>query len=197
MMQHKLSGLEELAEKLLKDIHVSKQLKEVSMILEQLSIDKAFKKQASIIASDQRISNELKKTQMMYLFKDIDNSMVYNFFSDMFLNRNYTLFNFKQFDYLDEFVKKFQMKTEELTIVNLIVPIEIKEKDLVEMAMDLSKNLGNKVIIHPQVNESLLGGAQIRIGNMVYDFSLRSKFHQFQRQWLSSMEKTSQLIGRE
>ena len=194
-MSRKVSGLEEMAIQLLTDIHVSKQLKEVSMILEQLSIDKNFKKQALIIASDERLSNTLKKTQMLYLFKDIDNSLVYDFFSDMFSSQNYKLFNSRQFDYFDEFVKKFQMKTEELLIVNLITAIELKQKDLIEIAIDLSDNLEQKVIIHPQTNASLMGGAQIRIGNMVFDFSLRSKFHQFQRQWLASMEKTSKLVG--
>lgn len=195
-MSKKMSGLEELAMKLLDNVYVSKSLKEVSMILEELSIDKAFKKQAKTIACDERLSKNLKKTQMMYLFKNIDNPLVYDFFSDMFSAGNYMLFNSRQFDYFDEFVKKFQMKTEELLIVNLITAIEIKDKDLAEIAIDLGQDLETKIVIHPQVNASLMGGAQIRIGNMVFDFSLRSKFHQFQRQWLASMKKTSRMVGR-
>jgi len=41
-----------------------------------------------------------------------------------------------------------------------------------------------------------LGGLQIRLENLVFDYSLRTKFQQFQRHWLSSLDKIEAAVGR-
>ncbi len=194
-MIQKKSGIEELAEKLLSNIFTSTQLKEVSIALEYLSQSKSFKNNAQTIASDRRLTNALKKTQMLYLFRDVESPILHDFFSDLFSQKNYTLFNSRQFDYFDQFVQTFQMVTEQITVVNLVTAIELEEKELIVFAKEISQSLGSQAIIHLQINEAIIGGAQIRIGNLVFDYSLRSKFQQFQRQWLSRIEKTSELVG--
>lgn len=194
-MIQKKSGIEELAEKLLSNIYISTQLKEVSIALEYLSQSKSFKNNAQTIASDRRLTNALKKTQMLYLFRDVESPILHDFFSDLFSQKNYTLFNSRQFDYFDQFVQTFQLVTEQVTVINLVTAIELQEKELIVIAKEFCESLGSQAIIHLQINEAIIGGAQIRIGNLVFDYSLRSKFQQFQRQWLSRIEKTSELVG--
>lgn len=189
------SGIEELAENLLARINTSNQLRDVSIALETFSQSRSFKNNARDIAKDRRLTNALKKTQILYLFRDVEIPILYDFFSDLFAQKNYSLFNSSQFDYFDEFVQVFQKMTEKVTVVNFITAIDLKDSELEKIAKEFSVALGEQAIIHPQINEAIIGGAQVRVGNLVFDYSLRSKFQQFQRQWINRVDKTSELVG--
>ncbi len=191
------SGVEELAQHLLSNIFTTTDLKMVSVALEQLSQNQSFKHHAHEIATDTRLTDSVKKTQLLHLFKDINIPILYTFFSDMFSKHEFWMFSSKQFDYFDEFVQTFQLATEKVTVVNLVTPVDLLPPDLTKISQDLAQSLGTHVVLHLQVNPGILGGIQVRIGNLVFDYSLRSKFHQFQRQWIAQMARTSELVGRE
>ena len=46
--------------------------------------------------------------------------------------------------------------------------------------------LGKPAVVNLQIKSTILGGVQVRIENLVFDHSLKEKFKQFQRHWLSS-----------
>jgi F0F1-type ATP synthase delta subunit len=189
------SGIKKLAAQLLERISTTTELKQVSVALESLSQSRDFKSSAQLIASDSRLSYAIKKTQILFLLKDIHNPTLYAFFSDLFSEHEFWMFSSAQFDYFDEFVQAFQMLTEKVTVVNIVTAVDVEELDLVQMSKRLAKALENQVVLHPQVNPAIIGGAQIKIGNLIFDYSLRSKFHQFQRQWVSQIEKTAHHVG--
>lgn len=189
-------GIEELADELLSQINTTAELKQVSVALESLTQSSAFKSRAREVASNMNLTNAIKKSQLLFLFKDIDVPVLYTFFSDMFSDNEFWMFSSKQFDYFDEFVQTFQMITEKVLVVNLVTAIEIKVPDLKLIAQNLTKSLGSHVIIHLQVNPGIVGGLQARVGNLVFDYTLRSKFHQFQRQWIAQVAKTTEMVGR-
>jgi F0F1-type ATP synthase delta subunit len=189
-------GIEELADELLSQINTTAELKQVSVALESLTQSSAFKSRAREVASNMNLTNAIKKSQLLFLFKDIDVPVLYTFFSDMFSDNEFWMFSSKQFDYFDEFVQTFQMLTEKVVVVNLVTAIEIKAPDLKLIAQNLTKSLGSHVIIHLQVNPGIIGGLQARVGNLVFDYTLRSKFHQFQRQWIAQVAKTTEMVGR-
>lgn len=193
-MKHKI---EELSQNLLSSIYTTVELKKTSQVLEALSQSSTFKSHAETIVNDPNLTDRIKKTQLLFLFKDIDIPILYSFFSDLFEKNEFWMFSADHFDYFDEFVRSFQMITEKIIIVNVVTAIDILGPDLQKLAKDMSDSFGTHVIINLQVNPGILGGAQVRVGNLVFDYSLRSKFHQFQRQWISQMAKTSALIGRE
>jgi len=191
------NGLAELASHLLSNIYTTTELKQVSVALESLSQSPSFKSRAREIAKDNNLTAAIKKSQLLFLFKDVDIPVLYSFFSDLFGEKEFWMFSSDQFDYFDEFVQVFQLATEEVVVVNLVSAIDIETPDIVTISQGLTKTLGKQAVIHLQVNPSIVGGAQVRIGNLVFDYSLRSKFHQFQCQWLSQIAKTSELVGRE
>ncbi len=185
-----------LIDKLLERIHLTETLKSVSDNLEQLAQNKAFKNHANFIISDDSLTDAQKNRQLLFLIQTIDTPLLQEFFSDLLGKNTYWVFTSDKIDYFDKFVQEFQMATEELGILHLTTAIKLSPVDLRAIALDLSKSFGYKVLLSYEVNPSIMGGAQIRVENMIYDYSLRSKFQQFQRQWLSSINTTEKQIGR-
>jgi len=190
------SGTKQLVDKLLSQIFTSPTLKEVSFVLEDLARNKQFKNHAARITEDSDLSPGQKKTQLGYVIQTVENKLVYNFFSDLIGTNDIWLFNNSKIDYFDEFVREFQQSTEGINILQITTANQLSESQLKNIARDLTTEFGVKVILNYHINPSLIGGIQIKIDNYVFDYSLRTKFQQFQREWLASLEKTSKLVGR-
>jgi F0F1-type ATP synthase delta subunit len=188
-------GVEKLAEQLLATINTTEELKKVSMTLETLSNSASIKSKAKEIATNSQYSDSLKAKKLMELFSDIDMPVLLEFFRKIFSASEFWLFSSKQFDYFDQLVQSFQLITESVIVINIIVAIELKQEEILEIAKDLSESLDKQVIISIKINPAIMGGAQVRIGNLAFDYTLRSKFSQFQRQWLSRMARTSAMVG--
>lgn len=192
-----MKGIDNTAKKLLNMVNTAASLKRVSVYLESLSLSKTFKAHAKNIANDEDLTDQVKAKELLDLLDKVNHPVVYKFFESMFKDGEFWLFSSKHFDYFDQFVQSFQLMTEEIALVNIVSAIEIKEKDIEKLSLDLAKGLDKHVILHTQVNPDILGGAQIRMGNLVFDYTLKSKFAQFKRQWVSKLAKTSELVGRE
>jgi len=192
-----MNGVEKLSIELINSLYTASDLKRASLVLEALAQSPTFKKKALAIVNSQDLMPNLKKQQLISLLKDVNMPLVVNFFKKLINREDFWVFDSKQFDYFDQFVQYFQLKTEEVLIVNLVTQIDIKYEDQKRMSDDLTKNLKKKVLLHIQVNPKIIGGAQVRVGNLVFDYSLRSKFRQFQREWLKKFKITSDLTGRD
>ena len=55
-----------------------------------------------------------------------------------------------------------------------------------EIETSLREGLGRQVILTPEVEEDMLGGAVVAIGDRVYDGSLATRLGQFRRQIMRS-----------
>jgi len=188
-------GVEKLAAKLLSQVWSTSELKKISLALEGLSHESSFKSNARTIVANSRLSDEVKATQLMQLFQDIPIPTLQSFFTEIFSEGEFWLFSSKQFDYFDEFVREFQLSTEKVQIVQLVVAIEMYPREQMVIASELTKSLERQVILDLKINPAIVGGAQIRIGNLVFDYTLRSKFNQFERQWINRMAKTAEYVG--
>lgn len=184
-----------LIAKLMQNIHTTAQLKDISDALEELTQNKAFKNHANDIITDQSLTDSQKKTQLLYLIRSIDIPTLADFFSDVLAGHTFWMFSSEKIDYFDKFVREFQMATEEIVVVYLITATKLMQSDFRTIAKDLGKSFGYKVVLNHQINPAIIGGAQVRVQNLVFDYSLRNKFNQFQRQWLHSLEQTDKMIG--
>jgi F0F1-type ATP synthase delta subunit len=192
----KKTDLENLCDKLLNQIHSAPDLKAASLHLESLGLDRQFKTHASNIVNDAELNLTQKKRQLLYLLGTIDLPLLHDFFSDEIDAGNLWLFDHQKIDYLDEFVKKFQQSTELVHTLNLTTASQLTPHQLRSISKDLSHEFGYHLVVDHTVNPTLIGGILVKLDNYIFDYSLRSKFQQFQREWLASLEKTTKLVGR-
>lgn len=191
-----MKSLDEFIQKLTDNLHDTRSVKKISETLEELVENRSFRLHAHSIVSDPNLNNSQKRTQLMYLIRSTDCPELFEFFSEELKEDDLWLFSSDKIDHFDNFVKKFQIHTEEMKVVELITSIPMNDQNLQDIAFDLEKTFNSKVLIDHEVNPNLLGGAKIHIDNMVYDFSLRTRFRQFERQWLSTLIDTGKLTGR-
>ena len=187
---------EVLVQKLIDSIHSSHDLKLVSDTLEELADKKTFREHSSAIVTDPNLTLPQKRQQLLYLIRSLDIPVLYQFFSTELTTDKLWLFARDKIDYFDRFVRAFQMSTEQIDIVNLVTAVPLGETDIKAIALDLGKAFASKVLVNHEVDPDIIGGAQIRVENLIFDFSLRTKFSQFEHQWLASVAETGDLTGR-
>ncbi len=189
-----MNGIESLSLSLIRQIYDTQTLSQVSTILESLASNRGFKMHAHQIVDDETLTAGQKKTQLLLLLKDVSQPELYNFFSDLFADHQFWLFSSENFDYFDEFVQNFQQQIEKIGIVFMAVALDLQTSEVRDFAQQFGQLLNRHVVISVEVKPAILGGALVRIENLVFDHSLRSKFQQFQRQWIASLTKTSKLV---
>lgn len=189
-------SMKSVVSRLVETLYTTEALKLISSTLEELSQDRKFKLHADAIVSDESLTDSQKKRQLNYLIKTIEVPELQTFLSDEIEKDNWWLFSVDRIDYFDRFVQNFQIATEEIGVVYLTTSIPLSPTELKTIAKDLSKTFGYKVVLRHEVNKAIVGGAQVRVENLVFDYSLRTKFQHFQKTWLQSLNKTDKLIGR-
>lgn len=183
-----------IVEQLLDRIVTTVTFKQISDQLEDLAQDEKFKSYTDDIVADPNLTDNQKINQLMYVFKDIDIPLLYDFFSEILDKKTLFLFSTGKIDYFDKFVQEFQLMSDNIGIVNLTTSIKLSNHDAKAIADDLSKAFGYKVILNLDVDPKILGGAQVKVENLIFDYSLRTKFKQFEHQWLKTLEKTQKKI---
>ena len=191
-----MKSSEDLVSSLFDLVYTTKGLRAISDTLEELSHNKAFKMHTSAIVDDTTLTESQKKRQLSYVLKVVDDPVLLDFFDQLLASKQFWLFKTGKIDYFDTFVQQFQMATEDIGLVYMVTSIELTPPELKEMAVDLSKSFGYKVLIKHEVNPTILGGAQLRVENLVFDFSLKTKFTQFQQAWITSLSSTEKKVGR-
>jgi len=189
-------GTFKLAQNLLSRIYTTKTLKLVSETLEELTQNKTFLSHATSIVTDGTLTDSQKKTQLLYLIRTIEIPVLFDYFSDELAEKNFWIFNAGKINYLDKFVQEFQRLTESVDVVFLTTAIPLSGTNVRRIAKDLSATFGHQIVISHEINKNILGGAIIKVENHIFDYSVRTKFHHFEHEWLSSLEKTDKKIGR-
>lgn len=82
-----------------------------------------------------------------------------------------------------EFTEELQVLTEDILVIKISLAKNFKEADLKEMTDFMGKKMGQPVAFDIQVEASLIGGAIIRYGNYINDYSLKSRISQFREHW--------------
>ncbi|MBT8183691.1 MAG: ATP synthase F1 subunit delta [Eudoraea sp.] len=96
----------------------------------------------------------------------------------------------KRIPMLEEVAKKYitlneQLKGEGVAYVTTAVPItDDLEKDILERVTKLT---GNKVVVENKVDENLIGGFVLRVGDLQYDASIANKLSNIKREFESSL----------
>jgi len=176
--------------------YTTKSLKNTVDILESLSQNKPFKTHAQNIVTDTNLTDGQKITQLLYLLRTIEQPLLYDFFSDILDKDHLWLFHSDKIDYFDRFVQEFQSLADDSRILYLITPVPLAESNLESIIKKVQAGLGFRVLIDSQINPALIGGAQVKLENYLFDVSLRHKLHQFQTQWLKTLDETEALVGR-
>jgi F0F1-type ATP synthase delta subunit len=187
-------GTQTLSLKLLQRLHTTRALKEVADALEALTQNKAFKNHATSIVSDPTLTANQKKTQLGFVMQTVELPVLYDFFLDEIGEKQFWIFNAGKIDYFDKFVQAFQAAIESVAIVNVLTAIPLNQSDMAKSAAFFSAILGKQAVINHDVNPMILGGAIVKIENFVFDYSLRFKFRTFEAQWLSSLDKTTDIV---
>jgi F0F1-type ATP synthase delta subunit len=184
------------SQRLLNRIYTSNVLKHISNALETLSQNVTFKEHANAIVSDSNLTDAQKRTQLLYLIRSVDVPLLYDFLSDELTSSQYWLFTSDKIDYFDRFVQEFQNATESIKVIHIATAIDLNASDLQTIAESFSTTFGYKIIVDHETNTAIIGGVQVRLENLIFDYSLRTKFQQFQRHWLASLDSLENAVGR-
>ena len=68
--------------------------------------------------------------------------------------------------------------------------VEVSPEELAKFSKELSQRLGVDVNFEAQVDPSLLGGAVVRVGDRVFDASLKTKLQQLRREMLTEVQSS-------
>ena len=72
----------------------------------------------------------------------------------------------------------------------LSTAVEVAPAELARFSKELSSRLGVEVNFQAQVDPSLLGGAVVRVGDRVFDASLKTKLQQLRREMLTDVQSS-------
>jgi len=101
-----------------------------------------------------------------------------------------TLADNKRIDMLQEVAYKYiiqyeKMKGEEVALVTTVVPLSAGlEKQILEKVKELT---GNKVSLENKIDESIVGGFILRVGDLQYDASVANKLSTLKREFTNSL----------
>ncbi|MDH3646509.1 MAG: F0F1 ATP synthase subunit delta [Gammaproteobacteria bacterium] len=73
---------------------------------------------------------------------------------------------------------KLHAEAERTVDVSVTSAAPLSEQHKIELAASLQQRLGRDVRLHCEINESLIGGAVVRAGDLVIDSSLRGRLQQ-------------------
>ncbi len=68
--------------------------------------------------------------------------------------------------------------------------VEVSPEELAKFSKELSQRLGVDVNFEAQVDPSLLGGAVVRVGDRVFDASLKTRLQQLRREMLTEVQSS-------
>lgn len=86
--------------------------------------------------------------------------------------------------YSDDYLKRFLFSSKDVVhtsesdlVADVTTSIALSEDRKQELEKKLSEKMGQKVIIHAKIDESLLGGITVKIGDNIIDGSGRKRLH--------------------
>jgi len=127
------------------------------------------------------IKSEVKKNSLLEIFKDT---------SEITKGLLQTLLSNKRIAMLQEVAFKYiilheKLKGEEVAYVTTAVPLT---SDLEKQILDtVTKATGNTVTLENKIDESIIGGFVLRVGDTQYDASIANKLNGLKREFTNSL----------
>lgn len=127
------------------------------------------------------IKSELKKNALTAIFRG-SHSITEGLINVLIEN--------KRIDLLDEVAEKFIILNEDLkgkgvAVVTTAVPLTAElEKKILKQVTELT---GNQVTIENKIDESIVGGFILRVGDLRYDASISNKLSNLKREFTNSL----------
>ncbi len=124
---------------------------------------------------------EVKKKALLSVFKGCD-SITEGLLDLLFQNRRINILNEVALKYI---ILNEELKGEGVAFVTTAVPLsgELEKKVLKQV----SKFTENKVVIKNKVDENIVGGFILRIGDLQYDASIANKLNTIKREFTKSI----------
>ncbi len=182
------------AEGLITSLYTSRDLKRVSVLLESLSANERFKQHMYDVVTDDNLTPAQKSRELVTLISKVNLPEVKDFFTAMFRAHEFWLFDSRKFDHFDAFVKAFQFSADNIEIVYISTAISLDDSELRSIGKLFAALLKKHAVLSHVTNPAILGGAQVRLGHYVFDYSLKAKLDRFQKKWVDSLITTSDLL---
>ncbi|NJB37109.1 MULTISPECIES: ATP synthase F1 subunit delta [Flavobacteriaceae] len=161
--------------------------------MEQKAADKVEKDMKDIIAtiaesnelkqvlSSPVVKSEIKKASLKAIFKD-GGQITMGLLDTLMANKRLDLLNEVALKYIAQYE---QRKGEDVAYVTSAVPLTkaLEDKILAQVA----SLTGKKVTLENKVDEALVGGFVLRVGDLQYDASVASKLKSLKREFTNSL----------
>lgn len=127
------------------------------------------------------VKNELKKNALAAIFKG-SNEITLGLINTLADNKRVALLQEVAHKYIIQYEK---MKGEEVAVVTTAVAIDAAlEKKVLAKVAELT---GNKVSLENKIDESIVGGFILRVGDLQYDASVANKLNTLKREFTNSL----------
>ncbi|KAB5488807.1 MULTISPECIES: ATP synthase F1 subunit delta [Flagellimonas] len=127
------------------------------------------------------VKSEVKKNALLEIFKD-SNEITKGLIQTLLDNKRIAMLQEVAFKYI---ILNEKRKGEEVAYVTTAVPLtpELEKKILAAV----TKATGNKVTIQNKIDESIIGGFVLRMGDTQYDASIANKLNGLKREFTNSL----------
>lgn len=127
------------------------------------------------------IKNEVKKSALSTIFKG-SNEITMGLINTLADNKRIDLLEEVAFKYIVQYEK---MKGEDVAVVTTAVPLTpALEKKVLAKVKELT---GSKVSVENKIDDSIVGGFVLRIGDLQYDASVANKLNTLKREFTNSL----------
>ncbi len=127
------------------------------------------------------IKNEVKKNTLASIFSG-SQEITLGLVNTLAANKRIDLFQEVAYKYIIQYEK---MKGEEVAVVTTAVPLTAAlEKKILAKVKELT---GSKVSLENKIDESIVGGFVLRIGDLQYDASVANKLNTLKREFTNSL----------
>ncbi len=151
--------------------------KDMRAIVQTISESKELR---DILASP-ILNGEAKKKVVLAVFKD-SHHITEGLINLLIDNRRINMFNEVALKYI---ILNEQLKGEDVAFVTTAIPLtkELEKKILKQ----LGQITGNKITIKNTVDDSIIGGFVLRVGDLQYDASIANKLNNIKREFTNSL----------
>lgn len=127
------------------------------------------------------IRGSVKKNALLSVFKGC-HSITEGLIATLTSNKRISLFNEVALKYI---ILNEQLKGQNVAFVTTAVPITADlEKSILEKVSEFT---GNKVSLRNKVDEKIIGGFVLRVGDLQYDASISNKLNSLKREFTNSL----------
>ena len=164
---------------LIGSIYLSEQLDLLHLAVINL-LDMVTDQEIDLVLEQENKDDRQKKLFIEKLLQSIRCLPLQKLFQDHLEKNDLHFFQERNFG---PFLNALHHAANQCTVVKLTVAIEFKEKDVRDLAVLLSKKIGQQVVLNLKVDKSMIGGAIVQHGSYLNDYSLKTQLDMYRSRW--------------